>query len=210
MSARIVFTVGGGSLSTYAAIALGIRQGVALFGDAQAAGDILALVQGWPVNWDAVYLLMVIVGLFTVIAAQFPKIQAWRRDRAREKRRYWDTAANEAINYIADGTYFSAANPKNKRVDIAINAFIEAAMQGRLMVAGRTPHSGTLQDIDKRIWRKASPRYKVGRRNYGQDYEVESFTLETDAENGATWFEGLMVDRKQVERLWPRRPGGRI
>ena len=205
MRSRTVVNVVGGSLLAFSNVGLfwkPIHKFIALFGDAQAARDLMVIVKDAPISWEALYLLIVILSAATLIATNWVAIKRWRYAYVQSKQREWNLTAIDAIGYIAQGSYFSRSLDFSSRLTVAINAFVEAAKNGRIQASGRFNNHGSLTLIAKHVWRDYELDVKIARGRY-DDHNLYRFVI---TDKNKPLYEGIMVDRQQIKSIWPPIP----
>ena len=178
------------------------------FGDAQAANDMIDIVRGFDINWGLPLLWIVCLGFCGLVWSLWPWATRIYSEWTYEPPRDWDATAEEAINYIAYATHVSRTLPKNQRLEMAAETFIDAAKSGRIKCIGRRPDTATAIPIKKHVWRDYKPSWRVRQAQY-RDEELHTFMLIKD--KGEPLYEGIMVDRDEIEKTWLRNQyGGQV
>jgi hypothetical protein len=164
--------------------------------------SVLAIfkVPGIEISWDGIWLIVLVASAITVLFINFQKLQRliskWREARTRT----WDMNLCDAAQHVAFLTHFGQAWPENQRVNYAAGALYTEAKAGNLEVAGLSPNSLTLTKIPKQMFDGQSVLDLSG-------CKIDSKNISLlENPKGKVLFTALIVDRRQVQKIWKQKP----
>jgi hypothetical protein len=165
---------------------------------AEAASDVLTVVRGIDINWPIVWLFVICVLAFGIVANNWDVIANARRQRARDRKRTWDMPVCDAVIYIATRSMWSA--DFRRTIDArseASKALVEAAQLGRIQACGRPTQRSLQSPIPRKVWRQYT--LSIGG---CEDDGVGAMLIRRG--NNSHAFIQLVVDKHQIESVWPR------
>lgn len=197
-------TISGSALSIFFWGAWLVRKCVQWFGDAQAAGDMLALIKNTQLNWDAIYLFLAVLGTCIVFSAQYPNIRRTYNNIRKSRKRNWDIRADEAVNYIAFHSLFSKSINTSDKIAIAYEAFCDAARKRKIKTAGRAPNAAILEDIPGHVWATHVADYSTSTSSPGGiDRKATNIRIRSDKNDDKFRFVSIMADKQEIMKNWP-------
>lgn len=179
----------------------GFRGLVGLFGDVQAASDMVALVETWPINWIVVYILAFLISMFWLIAIYWGEIRNFCRKFEAPKGIYWNLSITEAVIHVGSRSHFARTINSQRRIDIAVDAIKEAAIQKRIKTAGRKAGCASLSLIKPSDWKHLLVEVKLAV-NSKSGHDGEWINL-IHPKTGSIVFEGIMLNKTDVRSEWP-------
>jgi hypothetical protein len=208
MQTKQIAGAGLGALNLSAAILLiwkGVRWIVGLFGDGQTASDMIGLVEGWPVNWTVIYLVVFLFSGLLLLSMYWPFIASLFKEKHLPSGPYWDMPIIDAANYIAFSSVFGETLNDRERLDIAADAIKEAAVSKRILAVGRKQGAASATIIKAKEWKTLLLEIKVTLNNRHDPLRIQWINM-TDPKNGSLIYEGIVLNRNAVLSEWtPKR-----
>lgn len=172
-----------------------------VFGDVDMA---LELVKGstWTADWDAIWNLVLVVSFFVFVAMNWPWIKEWARKRRASRTRVWNRSASWAVcAYLPHLSVVGHGMKGDQAWQASYDAFISAASEGDIDVAGRRPGKGKIEKIRKKYFR-------IGHLDHDSVVKEElggGGRLVSNENPPEVLFDGLLIDSYQIEDAWPHR-----
>jgi hypothetical protein len=159
------------------------------------ASDALILFKGAgasEINWDGFWLVALVASVVTSFCINLKIIEGWVR---LETPRDCNMNVCEAIHYIAGGSSTGVDWPAHHRLELAKEEIFAAAKNGKIVISG-LPEGSTL-------------RVELAKHWYGclTTLDTSRCRLEPGGaflrERLKVLFTALLVDEKDIKRMWP-------
>jgi hypothetical protein len=186
-----------------------IRKGVALFQEVQTAQDAIQLFSypGLEFNWPFIYDWMALGGIAALLIIYWDALSEAYIKRQRKieyNKRQWNMPVVDAINWVATASYFgkSLNSGAYTRAAAAIAEYIKS---GKLEAAGIRLGEFNQKPIPKEersTHRLICSYYRSNSYTNTEAQKARDAYLGDPGGAKAIW-SGLLVDRRQVEELFP-------
>ena len=153
---------------------------------------------GVGINWDGVWLIILITSIVFLIGANFNAVKKWNRKRIEQNTRHWNMNFCDAINYLSHVALFGAAWPDKDKSVAAATALYEAAHKGTIEIAGQLKTSRSLTKIPA-PWFSSIAVLDL---SHCTAYEEKNAML-LERDKKTVMYSSLTVDRDQIQRTWP-------
>jgi hypothetical protein len=157
-------------------------------------------IEGVTINWTGVLFWVAIVAAMGVLATNWNWGVGKFYERKWERQRTWKTPVPYAVHYIANHSMTVVAATNREAILSARAAFEEAARRGKIRVAGIRRNEHNISEIPRGIWGAAK-------------LATDQWTARGDAKSALTLFwedaplyTNLLIDRKEMEKVWVERP----
>jgi hypothetical protein len=108
----------------------------------------------------------------------------------------WDVIMPDALDYIANSSYFSNSLSEDNKYRRSISAIRESARSGRIRVAGCEPGTSILSPIPIGVWKYAK---------FIADKSSET-VLKLVTQSDVVLYTDMFVDKTELEKVWPKKP----
>lgn len=150
------------------------------------------------INWSALYVWAFLLSIGYLLATNWNEVSTWLRALRHPRVRNWNMSAADAVVEIAFKSNLCNGAGSEHGLLKALDMFEQFARDGRLKTAGRRPGTSRLEPISRRIWRNVC----LARDSLGNGGEGR--LVRRSAGNNEIVYEGVVVDRQQIDTLWPR------
>jgi hypothetical protein len=153
---------------------------------------------GVEINWDGVWLIILITSIIFLIGANFNAVKRWNNKRIEQKTRHWNMNFCDAVHYLSNVALFGAAWPDRDKSAAAATALYEAAHNGTIEIAGQLRTSRSLTKIPA-AWFSSIAVLDL---SHCTPYEEKNAML-LERGKKTVIYSSLTVDRDQIQRAWP-------
>ena len=178
------------------------------FGRFQWAADIewiMILFIHENIQWDAVFRLGFIITFFILIGFNWYFFKRIWAAAIAHFEKDWTVTARDALYYIAYNSYLCLGLSDRDRPRVGLEALNKAIKEGKVEIRGRRP--GEIE------WISVSPK-ELAEAGISFDSvknpdEGTGGKLTALSDKNKVLYEGVLVEFKTVQKMWPERHGGK-
>lgn len=161
------------------------------------------------INWPVVYFWIFVFSVAFLFAVNIEPIKANLRHRRSSAYRHWDMTFSDAAIYVSKYSYFSDTLTGDivARTRRALDALAEAVKAGSIKVAGTVAGSSLPTEVSKRKLANLKVSFSLARIN-SHEAQINDVTLVKNRDARDVQYDGLMLQRSELQRVFPTKSSG--
>lgn len=178
-----------------------LLRSVGAYGPAADLEWFMSVYHHPDINWSALYAWAFLLSIGYLAATNCGVAVDYYRQRRRSRFYHWNMSAADAVVEIAFKSHLCNGASSEDSILKALDVFEQLAKDGQLKTAGRRPGTTRLEPISRRMWRDV----RLARKSLGNGGEGR--LVRRDAGKDQVVYEGVMIDSRQIDVLWPKGRG---